>query len=283
MALELDLLRTLVATAEYKTLSLAASRLGLTQAAVSLQIQRLEREVGQLLLHRSSRGVTLTPHGTRLLAHAQRMLRCHDEAIADLSGRGLVGTLRFGCPDDYAVTLLPPLLRGFAAEHPQVHVEVVCASTPPLLERLRAHQLDLAMISLPEGDRSGTVIRYEPFVWVSAVGSNAAEQNPLRLALADRDTLDHRAAKRSLEQARRAYRVAYATGSLAGLLGVVRSGQAVAVLTKTAVPPDLRIIAPGRELPKLPRVGIAVRADRTRPRAVVAALDDHIRAVLPTL
>lgn len=283
MALELGLLRTFVAIAEHKTLSHAASRLGLTQAAVSLQVKRLERGLGQQLLNRTPRGATLTPQGARLLTHAQRMLRCHDEAIADLSGRGLAGALRFGCPDDYAAVFLPPLLRGFAALHPQVQVEVVCASTPPLLERLKAHQLDLAMISLPEDDRSGEVIRYEPFVWVGAIGSNALDQTPVRLAVSDRDTLDHRAARRCLERARREYQVAYASGSLTGLAAVVRSGQAVAVLTRTAVPADLQILAPSRGLPKLPSVGIAVRCDRAKPRAVVRALADHIRAVLPTL
>ncbi|MFN8575197.1 MAG: LysR family transcriptional regulator, partial [Gemmatimonadaceae bacterium] len=185
MALELDLIRTFVAIVEHKSFSQAAGRLGVTQAAVSLQVKRLEGELGQQLLHRTPRGVTLTPHGTRLLTHAHRILRCHDEAVADLSGRGLAGTLRFGCPDDYATVFLPPLLRGFATEHPQVHVEVVCASTPPLLDRLRAHQLDLALISLPETDRSGQIIRYEPFVWVAAPGSTAFEQTPVRLAVSD--------------------------------------------------------------------------------------------------
>ncbi|MBM4185781.1 MAG: LysR family transcriptional regulator [Gemmatimonadetes bacterium] len=283
MALELDLMRSFVAIAEHRTLSRAARQLGLTQAAVSLQVKRLERGLGRVLLNRTPRGVTLTPHGARLLTHAQRLIRWHDEAVAELSGRGLAGTLRFGCPDDYAAVFLPQLLRGFAAQHPQVHVEVVCASTPPLLERLRAHQLDLALISLPENDQSGAVIRHEPFVWVSAVGSDAVDQSPIRLALADRRTLDHLAARQSLERANRPYRVAYASGSLAGLLGVVRSGQAVAVLTRTAVPSDLQILTPGRGLPKLPQVGIAVRCDRAKPRAVVRALADHIRIVLPTL
>ena len=282
-ALDIDLLRTFAVIAEVGTLSRAATRIGRSQAAISLQVQRLERLVGHLLLERTGRGVLLTPQGTRLLAHAQRILQYHDEALAELSGRGLDGTIRFGCPDDYAVRFLPHLLRGFARVHPKVHVEVHCAHTPRLLERLDQHALDLALTSFAETEKGRTIIRREPLVWVGADGSNAAHLKPLRLALTDPDTLDHRAARRSLDVAGRAYRVAYASASLAGLTAVVRSGQAIAVLTRTAVPDDLRVLSAESGLPPLPSVGSGVMVDSTQPSAVVNAFAQHVRQVLPTL
>ena len=281
--LDLSLLRTFVIIAESGTLSRAASRVGRTQAAVSLQVKRLERILDQQLLERTGRGVTLTGGGTRLLAHAQRILRDHDEALAELSGKGLSGTIRFGCPDDYAVFFLPHLLRGFARAHPDVLVEVHSAHTPRLMERLERHGLDLALTSHAEGSKGVTIIRLEPLVWVGAVGSNAADLDPLRLALTDPDTLDHRAARRSLSAAGRAYRIGYASASLAGLTAVVRSGQAIAVLTRTAVPDDLVVLPPASGLPPLPNVGIAVTLDRAQATAVVRAFAKHVRSVLPTL
>ena len=282
---ELDprLLRTFAAIAETGTLSRAGARVGRTQAAISLQVKRLEEIVGHTLLERSGRGVSLTPQGTRLLAHAQRILRYHDEALAELSGKGLVGTIRFGCPDDYAVVFLPQLLRGFAREHPGVLVEVHCAHTPRLLERLERHALDLALTSVAEPEKGKTIIRREPLVWVGSVGSNVASLDPLRLALTDPDTLDHQAARRSLEAVGRAYRIAYASASLTGLTAVVRSGQAIAVLTRTAVPDDLRVLPQESGLPSLPNVGIALTVDSDRPSAVVSAFADHVRLALPTL
>lgn len=281
--LDLDLLRTFVVIAETHALTRAAARVGRTQAAISLQVKRLEQLVGQPLLERTGRGVLLTPHGIRLLAHAQRILRYHDEALAELSGKGLSGTIRFGCPDDYAVVFLPYLLRGFAREHPKVLVEVYCAHTPRLLERLERHALDLALTSFAEGTKGVAIIRREPLVWVGSVGSNAANLNPLRLALSDSDTLDHRAARRSLDAVRRPYRVAYASASLAGLTAVVRSGQAIAVLTRTAVPEDLRVLPPESGLPPLPSVGIALTVDSEQPTAVVSAFAEHVRVALPTI
>lgn len=148
--LDLDLLRTFVMIAETGALSRAADRVGRTQAAISMQVKRLEDIVSQPLLVRTGRGVLLTPHGERLLVHARKILRAHDEAMAELSGRGLSGIIRLGCPDDYATVFLPPLLRDFASRHPQVLVEVYCAPTPRLLERMDSHALDIAIISLDE-------------------------------------------------------------------------------------------------------------------------------------
>jgi len=281
--LDLRLLRTFAAIAETGTLSRAGARVGRTQAAISLQVKRLEEIVGHTLLDRSGRGVSLTAQGTRLLAHAQRILRYHDEALAELSGKGLVGTIRFGCPDDYAVVILPHLLRGFAREHPGVLVEVHCAHTPRLLERLERHALDLALISVAEPEKGKKIIRREPLVWVGPAGSNVPRLEPLQLALTDPDTLDHQAARRSLEAAGRSYRIAYASPSLAGLMAVVRSGQAIAVLTRTAVPEDLRVLPPESGLPPLPSVGITLTVDSEQPSAVVSAFAEHVRLVLPTI
>lgn len=285
VSLEIDLLRSFVAIAQAGSLSHAAQRIARTQSALSQQMKRLEAIVDQPLLQRTGRGVVLTSPGERLLGHAQRILRAHDEAMADMSGRGLSGTLRFGCPDDYAAAFLPHLLRAFAVAHPQALVEVICEPTPRLLEQLKRHTLDLALISLPEGVDEGSVIRREPLVWIGNAGLEAVLSNPdepLPLALSDPDTLDHIAACDALTKAGRAYRIAYASSNLSGLSALARSGQAFAVMTQTAVPADLRIVT-GDTLPLLPSVGITVKFDRARPNHLSVAFADHIRQTLAVL
>ncbi|WP_032699521.1 LysR family transcriptional regulator [Pseudomonas syringae] len=281
--LDLDLLRTFTMIAETRALNRAADRVGRSQAAISMQVKRLEEIVNQPLLKRTGRGVLLTGHGERLLLHAQKILRAHDEALGDLSGAGLSGTIRFGCPDDYAVVFLPLLLRDFASQHPQVLVEVYCAPTPRLLERLENHTLDIAMISLPGNTIEEAIIRREPLVWVGAKGGDAAQMEPLQLALSDPDTLDHIAAISELNNAGRQYRLAYASHSVSGLTAVVRSGQAIAVLTQTAVPNDLQILPAEYGLPQLPDVSVTVKLDSKKPSALVSAFEDHIRELLPRL
>ncbi len=281
--LEIDLLRSFVVIAEVRSLSRAAARVGRTQSALSQQMRRLEESVDQPLFQRTGRGVVLTHPGERLLVHAQRILRQHDEAMADLCGTGLSGSIRFGCPDDYAAAFLPPLLRQFSSQHPLAIVEVVCGPTPRLLEQLDKRAVDLAMISLPDDGSTDDIIRREQLVWIGYPGLDAAQFDPLPLALSDPDTLDHIAACDALNRAGRDYRVAYASSSLAGLTALVRSGQAFAVMTQTAVPADLAILAGDRGLPPLPAVGITLRFDRKRPSHLTAAFAEHIRAVLPVL
>ena len=286
-SLDIDVLRSFVAIAETGVLGQAAARVGRTQSALSMQMQRLEGVVEQPLLHRTGRGVTLTAAGERLLARAGELLRRHDETLAELRGQQLSGVLAFGCPDDYAVAFLPQLLRGFAGLHPQVQLEVVCAPTPRLRELLARHALALALVSVPDpgsGDGpAGSVIRREPLVWVAQRGGSAAIQDPLPLALGAPDSLDHQAPRRALEAAGRPHRIACASSSLAGLVAMARSGQAVTVLTRSAVPEDLQVLPTGPGLPALPTVGLTLAFDREAPGAPAAAFAAHIRQVLPRI
>jgi DNA-binding transcriptional LysR family regulator len=281
--LDIDLLRTFVAIAETRTLGLAGAKIGRTQAAVSMQVKKLEGLLNQPLLNRTGRGVLLTMHGERLLTHARAILRQHDAAVADISGSGLSGTLRFGCPEDYATAFLPQILRSFAGRHPEALVEVHCAPTPRLREKLKKHTLDLVLVSTADPTQTAAVVRREPFVWVGNHQDDVASRDPLPLALSDADTLDHRAARERLDAVKRPYRVAYASASLSGLLAVVRSGQAIAVLTQAAVPPDLQILPTGKLLPRLPGVGLIVEFDLRRPPALVTEFADHLQQLLPTL
>lgn len=283
LSLDIELLRSFVVIADSRALSRAADRVGRTQAALSQQMRRLEQCVGQQLLHRTGRGVLLTQQGEQLLVHAHRILRCHDEALADLSDRGLSGTFRFGCPDDYATVFLPALLRGFARRHPLAQVEVDCAPTPRLRERLAQHAVDLALVSWPEGERPEAVIRREPLVWVGHPTAAPQDFEVLPLALSHPDTLDHLSASHALNAVGRAFRVAYASSSLAGLTALVRSGQAIAVMTQTAVPDDLQILPTGTTLPPLPGVGIALEFDHEPPSLLVEAFAQHVKTTLPDI
>lgn len=281
-SLDIDLLRSFAAAAETGALSRAADRVGRSQAALSMQMKRLEDLVGQPLLTRTGRGVLLTVQGERLLHHARRILSSHDEALAELSGRGLSGTLRFGCPDDYAQAFLPHVLRGFAQMHPGAAIAVICAATPRLQAQYDRGGLDLALISVPLGTER-EILRREDLVWVIPRDHPVLWPDPLPLALGDPDTLDHRAALAALGRAGRSYRIAYASGSLSGLLAVARSGQAVAVLTGSAVPPDLRILPRTGDLPALPRIGVTIRLDARHATPLARAFASHVRRVLTAL
>lgn len=278
--LDLALLKSFAVIARTGSLSLASQQVGRTQSALSMQMRRLEGAIGQPLFHRSGSGVRLTAAGDKLLAHADALIARHDEIVADMAGATLRGTISFGCPEDYSIAFLPELLRGFCAAHPEVELRMVCAPTAELRPLLHRRQLDMALVSLADPD-GAAVIRRERFVWVA----NAAEpetlaQASLPLALSAPMSLDYRAACDAMTAANRRYRVAFASDSLAGLIAMTRSGHAVAVLTRSAVPADLHVV---ESLPSLPTLGITLEFADPTPSAAARAFGEHVRVVLPTL
>ena len=278
-SLDILLLRSFVAVSRTGSISAASRQVGRTQSALSMQMQRLEGIVGQPILHRTGAGVALTAAGDRLLLHAERILDAHDDAVATLSGTALSGSISFGCPEDYLTAFFPDLLKGFSSRHGDVEIEIVCAPTIELRGMLRRRRLDAALISIPMDSETDRILRPEDFVW--AADSRAPEslnREILPLALPAPNTPEHLAARTALEQAGRAYRIAFASNSLAGLLSVTRSGQAISVVTRAAVPPDLHVLEVG--LPQLPRIGISLAYAAQRPTAVVRAFGEFVEAGL---
>lgn len=278
LTLDLALLRNFAVVARTGSISAACLQVGRTQSALSMQMHRLESLLGQPLLHRSGSGVRLTTTGEKLLAHAEALLSRHDEIIADMCGLGLKGSVSLGCPEDYSITFLPEILKGFCALNPNVELRMVCAPTTDLRPLLHRRQIELALVSVPDAAGS-EVIRPESFVWVAnAPEPEVLDQPTLPLALSAPMTLDYRAACAAMDAVGRRYRIAFASNSLAGLIAIARSGHAISVLARTAVPPDLHIVTAG--LPTLPTIGIALEYADLKPSLAAQALGDHIRTVL---
>ena len=279
--LDLTVLRNFATVARAGSISVACLQVGRTQSALSMQIQRLERSIGQPLLHRTGSGVRLTTAGERLLMHADTLLARHDDILAEMRGATLSGPVSFGCPDDYSIAFLPALLKRFCAAHPSVELRMVCAPTSDLRPLLNRRQIEVALISVPE-HAGADVIRQEDLVWVADEANPAVLHQPvLPLALSAPVTVDYRAACEAMEGIGRRYRVAFASNSLAGLIAIARSGHAISVLTRTAVPADLHVISVG--LPALPTIGITLEFAETSPSRAARALGDVIRNVLPAL
>ncbi|QBI53585.1 LysR family transcriptional regulator [Streptomonospora litoralis] len=138
-----------VAIAETGTISAAAERLHISQPAVSLALNDLERALKvQLCVRRKSHGITLTPTGNQVLRRARQLLRQAEDLEGEASaGEGpLTGVLSVGCFVTMAPTVLPPLLQGFSALHPGLTVDFTEDTQDVLQRRLLSGELDLAVI-----------------------------------------------------------------------------------------------------------------------------------------
>ncbi|WP_322885648.1 LysR family transcriptional regulator (plasmid) [Sinorhizobium medicae] len=281
--LDLRLLITFVHAAHSGSLSATAVQVGRTQSAVTMQMQRLEEILGHSLLHRSGSGVRLTGSGERFLAYAERILKMHDEAVSAFSDKGLHGSMVFGSPEDYLISFFPMLLRSFGSKYPDVEIKVVSAPTVELRTLLQSRKVDLALISTPNLNDVENIVRTEPLVWVGSKPTLELHDfgDAVPLALPASNAMDHRAALQAMGGAGLRYKIAYASNSLAGLIGLARSGLAISVMTQEAVPPDLHVL--NAPLPQLPHLGIMIACADADQSPAVAAFADHIRSVLPSL
>ena len=268
-ALDPDLLRAFVFIAEDGSFTRAAARVGRTQSAVSMQVQRLEGVLGQRLLSRGKGGaVQLTPHGQFLLGRAREVLALNDQLLASFRTPAVQGTVRLGTPDDYALRYVPQVLRRFAEDHPSVLVDVLCLPSHLLMERLRAGELDLALCSEghEEAGWPATTLWRGPLSWVTSAKYGVPRGEPLALAVAVGEHCTwSRVARRALEDAGRAYRVGYSASTLLGTMAPVLAGLAVTISTTSWLPEGLRVVRAEEGLPALPESAILmVRAPDAR-------------------
>ena len=287
--LDADLLRVFVLIAEGHSFTQAATLIGRTQSAVSMQIRRLEDLLGQSLLARGKGGaVTLTPHGSYLLSRARQILALNDEVMATFRAPEIAGTVRLGTPDDYAFAYLPMVLKRFAESHPAVQVDVRCSPSEDLVRAIRAGELDLTLITDGNQPAGWPVVSLwrGPLVWVTSTRYAPHRQDPLPLALADRekflaagqDCEWARAALHALERAGRRYRIAYTSASQVGTHAPVLAGLAVTVSSLAWLPEGLRPVRPDEGLPPLPEFRLLLMQAKLPRQPVTDALAAHIEA-----
>ncbi|WP_304306779.1 LysR family transcriptional regulator [Pseudacidovorax intermedius] len=161
--MDLRQLEYFVAVVEHGSFSRAAARLNLAQPSVSRQIAVLEEELGQRLLERTGRGVSPTPAGQTLLAHARTMLNASAQALSDLKQMDAepAGRVVLGLPHRLAMRLCVPLIQAFRSRFPRALLSIVEGLSLPLREGLVAGRIDLALLFDPAPT---PLLSYEPLL-----------------------------------------------------------------------------------------------------------------------
>lgn len=162
--MELRHLRAFVAIVEEGSLSAAAQRHHVSQPALSQQVQALEQELGEPLLHRRPRGVEPTAAGALLVAHARHLLVQAERLREEFRNRRELesGRIAFGIIPTLAPYLLPQLLGEFRKNHPGVKVEISESRTDQLVPKVGGGDLEFAILSgapAAERKRSSLLLR----------------------------------------------------------------------------------------------------------------------------
>jgi DNA-binding transcriptional LysR family regulator len=186
MSVELRLLRSFVAVAEEMSFTAAARRLHMAQPPLSMQIRRLEEELGFELFDRSRRAISLTAAGEALFAETRPLLIQVEQTLnaARRAGQGEVGRLSIGFVPAAANGALPRQLREFRARFPGV--ELFLREMPPdgLVLGLGEGSIDLCFFYLPFSDSRFHARTVERDSLVAALPSGhhlAGGRGPLRV------------------------------------------------------------------------------------------------------
>lgn len=154
--MKLNQIQALVAIAETGSIRAAAARVGVTQPALSKSLQSLEDELSVSLVHRTSRGVNLTPFGQAMVTRGRGIAQEVDrlrEQIEQMRG-ALQGSINLAVSPNPAVILLPQALTRFRQEFPNVQLRIREAVFPDTLQMLREGLADIALGAHPQIKKS---------------------------------------------------------------------------------------------------------------------------------
>jgi DNA-binding transcriptional LysR family regulator len=237
-------LKTFIAVSQYGTFSGAGARIGLTQSAVSAQIQRLEEELGFPLFDRTGRSATLNEAGRETLALAEEMMTLYARLSERSGGAAESGMLRVGAIASAQVSLLADALARFRDDRPGWRIRVVPGVSLGLLGQVDAGELDLAVIikppfALPSELEWRTLVA-EPFVLLAPKKLARGGRSWRELLRSepfiryDRASFGGRLVDRFLRRARLTVRDAVELDELQAIVQLVARGMGVALIPDTA-------------------------------------------------
>lgn len=277
--LDMDVLRSFVTAFELGSFAKAAEKLGRSQSALSTQLRKLEDQLGQSLVQKSGRGLTLTPTGENLFSYAKRILELNDEAVETVRGAEVEGWVRLGLPQDFAESWLPAILSRFARAHPKVRVEVRAERNANLLEKIVKGELDLALAwGAGDDTRYATKVADLPITWVGRAdwpGVRSFGGAPLPLVAFEQPCIFRTAGTASLDAAAIPWQLVFISASLAGVWAAAEAGLGITLRTAVGMPKNLAALsATHYGLPELSNISLSLHRTDSQPNAAVALLSD---------
>ena len=167
---QIESLKVFCDLAETESFTKAAQINGVTQSAVSQQIGTLERQFKSLLIERSKKKFRLTREGQVLYEYSKQIIQTHDalqsrlQEIKDI----ISGTIRVATIYSIGLHDLPPYIKRFLKEHPNVHVHVEYRRANQVYEDVLGNVVDLGLVAYPSKNSKLEVVplRKDPLVLI---------------------------------------------------------------------------------------------------------------------
>ena len=175
--MNLQQLTYLVALDTHRQFGLAAENSHVSQPALSVQVQKLEEELGVLLFDRTQRGAEPTAVGIKVIDQARRVLREAQQLreLVQVEKGEVVGELRLGVIPTLAPYLVPRFLGSLTTAYPSLRVHIEELRSEEIMQQLKDHRLDVGLLVTPLDDRQLRELPLldEPFLLL------ASENHPL--------------------------------------------------------------------------------------------------------
>lgn len=229
MNMDLRQYRYFCAVVEEQSVTRAAERLRMAQPALTQQIRKMEELLGVRLIERAGRGIRITASGERLYERAVSLLRYEAETRTEVSDikEGRTGILRIGV-NTLSAGRLTGWVREMKRRHPRITLQIHQGESAALIDRLKDHAIDVALVRLPIEAQGVTIewMEEEPFYRIHHPDFPDADMIiPSQEGLGVFQTLSQQFGVVSQETC----------SDVLTLIGLVRCGQAVTLLPESTL------------------------------------------------
>jgi DNA-binding transcriptional LysR family regulator len=263
-----ELLRAFVTVIDLKGFTRAGERLGRSQPAISLQIKRLQDQIGCPLFDRENGGSNVTEYGRLVETYARRILAINDELVAKIAARDMRGRIRIGVPLEFADPMMGHILSQDWARNADLAFDVVCDIAPNLMAGLKDGAFDFVFaIAEPSTDDGLNASWHEPMVWVGRADMPLDSNRPLRLIAFGEGCPYREAMKAALVRAERPFEIIYTSQCFASIRAAWLSGFGITALPASAIKDSKTVLDKSSGLPSLSdlRAGIFLAGQMSSP------------------
>ena len=273
-----------IEVARFESFSLAAEKLHFTQPAISKRVSNLEEMLGVNLFDRVGRRVQLTEAGRALFPRARQWLLDFDDikkSVADVEGE-VSGILKIGTSHHIGLHRLPPTLRAFSQQHPQVQLDIQFIDSEAAYEAVLSGDLELGIVTLPPIADNRLVaeeIWDDPLAFVAGKDHILAQKAYIHLSdltdhpaiLPSLNTFTRQIAAELFQQAGLNLNVTMTTNYLETIRMMVSIGLGWSVLPASMANEEM-VILPLHRVDMHRTLGVVYHPRRTLSRAAVAML-----------
>ena len=272
---DLGTLRSFVTIAEAGSMTRAASRLFMTQSAISMQIKRLENSLELSVFERSAQGMKPTLEGEQLLYFARQILELNDEAWGRLTSPDYEGQIRLGVPSDILYPHIPGVLKDFNRDYPRVQIKLATARTTTLKREYQNGEHDVMLTTEAQPDKGGNIISNQSLAWIGAINGVVWKKRPLPIGFSSNcafrpSTLD------ALDKAGIDWIDTVSTDDEMVTEAMTSADLCVGVELEFTEHPRRMIIDHNGQLPKLPEFSIALYCTDAPGNYLAKVLADYI-------